>query len=221
LLPSPNPSCGFPVACHGFGLCTFGLCRAAHNEGCPLQHIIRCRCNSHHLSHYSNLLTSGQTQRTAMDQLPSDLAAQLQVPRRTRKRVILSCRPCRTSKLKCDRKAPCTQCQRRGHTANECVYEPKPPTTRKSRSMAARLQEIQGTIRQFIHESPGSSRASTSSTADTNDKTGARVVTDQRGKSTYVGATHFMTVLDDVGSLVCCEVCPLTCLPAGRSQAVL
>jgi D-arabinose 5-phosphate isomerase GutQ len=61
---------------------------------------------------------------------------------------------------------------------------------RKSRSIAARLDQIQGTVREMIQDS-STDRAQQSQTE-------GRVVIGGQGKSNYVGATHFMTVLDDV-----------------------
>lgn len=43
-----------------------------------------------------------------------------------RVRILLSCGPCRTSKLKCDRASPCRHCVRKGLPPNECVYAPPP-----------------------------------------------------------------------------------------------
>uniref|UniRef100_A0A0B7K3G6 Zn(2)-C6 fungal-type domain-containing protein n=2 Tax=Bionectria ochroleuca TaxID=29856 RepID=A0A0B7K3G6_BIOOC len=113
--------------------------------------------------------------------------------RRTRPRVVFSCGHCRSGKLKCDRKSPCTQCERRGRSAEECVYEPLPAKMRKSRSIAARLDQIQGTVREMIQDS-STDRAQQSQTE-------GRVVIGGQGKSNYVGATHFMTVLDDLEDL--------------------
>ncbi|KAJ0414783.1 fungal-specific transcription factor domain-containing protein [Aspergillus carlsbadensis] len=47
-------------------------------------------------------------------------------PRRFRKPI--SCRPCRESKLRCDRQAPCASCRRRD-IGEDCVYRPASPTT--------------------------------------------------------------------------------------------
>ncbi|KAI5796538.1 fungal-specific transcription factor domain-containing protein [Geopyxis carbonaria] len=50
---------------------------------------------------------------------------------RKRNRVPLSCKPCRTRKLKCDRHAPCSNCVRR-HDAPACSYEASTPTSASS-----------------------------------------------------------------------------------------
>ncbi|VUC21575.1 unnamed protein product [Clonostachys rosea] len=113
--------------------------------------------------------------------------------KRTRPRVVFSCGHCRSGKLKCDRKSPCTQCERRGRSAEECVYEPLPAKMRKSRSIAARLDQIQGTVREMIRDS--------STDKSQQAQTEGRVVIGGHGKSNYVGATHFMTVLDDLEDL--------------------
>ncbi|KAH8671701.1 fungal-specific transcription factor domain-containing protein [Xylariales sp. PMI_506] len=111
-----------------------------------------------------------------------------------RKRVVLSCALCRSAKLKCDRESPCSQCARRGLSAAECIYVPLPDNMRKSRSMAARLRELEGTVRGLIQDA---TKDSTSVGKDA----GGRVVFGNEGKGTYVGATHFMTVLNDLEDL--------------------
>jgi hypothetical protein len=57
-----------------------------------------------------------------------------------RTRVLLSCAPCRISKLKCDRQQPCSQCLKKGR-ADACAYAPKPQKPVPApRSMTARLK---------------------------------------------------------------------------------
>lgn len=104
--------------------------------------------------------------------------------KRSRNRAILSCTRCRTAKLKCDRKTPCSQCERRGRAAGDCVYRPMPQTARKPQRAAKKLKDIQGAVREMIR-------------ADNGHPEG-RLVVGRQGEGTYVGATHFMTILDDV-----------------------
>ncbi|KLU91363.1 hypothetical protein MAPG_09884, partial [Magnaporthiopsis poae ATCC 64411] len=59
-----------------------------------------------------------------------DVPPQQQQQKQKRIRILLSCGPCRTSKLKCDRASPCRQCIRKGLPPDECVYAP-PPTRRQ------------------------------------------------------------------------------------------
>ncbi|KAH8892858.1 hypothetical protein GQ53DRAFT_718463 [Thozetella sp. PMI_491] len=113
----------------------------------------------------------------------------------SRKRVVFSCALCRAGKFKCDRKSPCSQCARRGLAAGDCVYAPLPEKMRKSRSMAARVKELEGTVRTLMSESGAPPLATTKE-----PRTG-RVVFGEEGKGTYVGATHFMTILDDLEDL--------------------
>ncbi|KAL3458200.1 fungal-specific transcription factor domain-containing protein [Aspergillus heterothallicus] len=47
-------------------------------------------------------------------------------PRRVRKPI--SCKPCRESKLRCDRQTPCASCRRRS-IVDDCIYRPTSPDT--------------------------------------------------------------------------------------------
>ncbi|KAL8306453.1 hypothetical protein RB600_010352 [Gaeumannomyces tritici] len=85
-----------------------------------------------------------------------------------RVRILLSCGPCRTSKLKCDRASPCRHCVRKGLPPNECAYAP-PPTRRQrngnrtgpagggvagvgagSKGVAGRLRRLERMVRDLI-----------------------------------------------------------------------
>lgn len=62
-----------------------------------------------------------------------------------RTRVLLSCAPCRNSKLKCDRATPCGQCLRKGKP-DGCLYAPRPEKHKPAKSMAARLKRLEGSM---------------------------------------------------------------------------
>ncbi|KAL3957675.1 hypothetical protein ACCO45_008253 [Purpureocillium lilacinum] len=70
-----------------------------------------------------------------------------------RTRVLLSCGPCRASKLKCDRLQPCSQCAKKSRP-ELCVYAPRPVKKRPPRrGMSARLQRLEGMVRNMLDES--------------------------------------------------------------------
>jgi hypothetical protein len=117
-----------------------------------------------------------------------------------RNRVLLSCAPCRTSKLKCDRSQPCTQCLKKGKPEG-CVYAPKPEKQRPAKSMAVRLKRLEGMVRNMMDtgEGVGAGNGKTAAAAalDVGLQMTGQVVRGERA-TTYVGATHFMAILEDV-----------------------
>ncbi|CAK7233060.1 hypothetical protein SBRCBS47491_008479 [Sporothrix bragantina] len=179
-------------------------------------------------------------------------------PKRTR--VLLSCAPCRISKLKCDREQPCGNCLKKDRT-DLCEYAPRPKKPVKpAKGMAARLRRLEGMLREMMDDDSAAAAMSsfgvssaelmaskatggsdssgangapslvsilTEAEAEGYDGTGkpipttvtttapgaqpapapvvqprgkGRVVRGQRA-TTYVGATHFMAMLDDIEDL--------------------
>ena len=118
-------------------------------------------------------------------------------PHQKRTRVLLSCGPCRNSKLKCDRGEPCTQCLKKDR-ADACVYAPKPNKAKPAKGMAARLKRLEGMVRDMM-DTDGNPRS-----GKTTDETSAtplvkgQVVRGENGSGTYIGATHCMAMLEDV-----------------------
>ncbi|KAB5563299.1 hypothetical protein GE09DRAFT_777776 [Coniochaeta sp. 2T2.1] len=121
-----------------------------------------------------------------------------------RTRVLLSCAPCRTSKLKCDRGQPCSMCVKKGRT-DGCLYAPRPEKTRPAKSMAARLKRLEGMVRGMIPgDEAGGALSGAQASAESGDFSQGRgqVIVGSGGKTTtYVGATHFMAMLDDIEDL--------------------
>lgn len=66
-----------------------------------------------------------------------------------RVRVLLSCHPCRNSKLKCDRATPCGQCLRKGKP-DGCLYAPRPEKRKPAKTMAARLKRLEGSMYSYL-----------------------------------------------------------------------
>ncbi|SPO00659.1 uncharacterized protein DNG_03408 [Cephalotrichum gorgonifer] len=130
-----------------------------------------------------------------------------------RNRVPLSCDSCRASKQKCDRARPvCAQCLRKSH-AHACRYTDRPERLRPGKGVAARLQRLEGMVREIMAE--GDVATSKGGNADGGGKEGAgaasggkeeeeavvgekgTVVSGRRATS-YVGATHCMAILEDI-----------------------
>ncbi|KAK2019699.1 fungal-specific transcription factor domain-containing protein [Colletotrichum eremochloae] len=119
-----------------------------------------------------------------------------------RSRVLLSCGPCRASKLGCDRATPCGQCLKKSRPEG-CVYAPRrPENPRPVKGMAARLRRLEGMVRTMMDDGgggggdgviPAGLRAEEVGVA----QPGGQLVRGERA-STYVGATHFMAVLKDI-----------------------
>ncbi len=114
-----------------------------------------------------------------------------------RTRVLLSCAPCRTSKLKCDREQPCSQCLKKGRVEG-CVYAPRPEKPKPNKSMAARLKRLEGMVRDMMD---GEAPPQPSAERDDSVRGRGQVILGG-GSATYVGATHFMAMLDDVRLLI-------------------
>ncbi|KAI0598101.1 hypothetical protein F4775DRAFT_557729 [Biscogniauxia sp. FL1348] len=131
-------------------------------------------------------------------------------PHTKRTRVLLSCGPCRSSKLKCDRAAPCGQCLKKGRPET-CAYAPKPERAKQpatSRSMAARLKRLEGMVREMIDTDGGKgvnddvAATATTTTTPKGADAGGSVVLGGGGRATsYVGGTHFMAILEDLEDL--------------------
>ncbi|KAK1538194.1 fungal specific transcription factor domain-containing protein [Colletotrichum paranaense] len=126
-----------------------------------------------------------------------------------RSRVLLSCGPCRASKLKCDRSEPCGQCLKKSRPEG-CVYAPKPEKQKPAKGMAARLKRLEGMVRTMMDEGGGVAGAGPGGPQTTGAAVDA-VQEEEKGiaqpggqlvqggrASTYVGATHFMAILEDI-----------------------
>lgn len=132
-----------------------------------------------------------------------------------RSRILLSCAPCRHSKLKCDREVPCGQCLKKDRV-DLCTYAPKPDKRRPAKGVAARLKRLEGMVREMMDAdenvpqsfersqrlaalvkqaskpTQGESESPTLSSAVEGNVVRADNTT------TYVGATHCMAMLEDV-----------------------
>ena len=127
-----------------------------------------------------------------------------QPSRQKRTRILLSCAPCRVSKLKCDRGSPCGQCQKKDRE-DLCQYAPKPEKRKPAKSMAARLKRLEGMVRGMM-DADGNHISQPSQPGPGEQKQGdeetpqlkGQVVRGQNEKTSYIGATHCMAMLEDV-----------------------
>lgn len=119
-----------------------------------------------------------------------------------RNRVLLSCAPCRASKLKCDRGQPCGQCSKKGRAA-QCAYAPRPEKKRPAKGMSARLKRLEGMVREMMDAEGGAGPRPAGETSGGAPVAGPEVqgqVVRGEKATTYVGATHCMAMLEDVSS---------------------
>jgi Fungal Zn(2)-Cys(6) binuclear cluster domain len=139
-----------------------------------------------------------------------------------RARPQLSCTPCRTGKLKCDRNSPCNQCIKRSREL-QCVFLPPPPKKSKStRNAKDRISHLEDLVIQLINQNndtPGVQASSTfddgfavsnpnpiiksspsfSSIADSsNTATEFGQMKISHGSTSYVGAAHWEAILNGV-----------------------
>ncbi|KAI0969690.1 hypothetical protein F4678DRAFT_437931 [Xylaria arbuscula] len=118
-----------------------------------------------------------------------------------RTRVLLSCHPCRTSKLKCDRLTPCSQCLKKGRP-DACAYAPRQEKVKPAKTMAARLKRLEGMVRGMVEVDGGGGGGHDSDTPESSRKydNGGSVVHNE-STTNYVGGTHFMAILEDLEDL--------------------
>ncbi|KAH0592154.1 hypothetical protein MHUMG1_10106 [Metarhizium humberi] len=117
-----------------------------------------------------------------------------QVQKRTR--ILLSCAPCRNSKLKCDRQQPCSQCEKKGRM-DQCVYAPRPVKKKPpAKNMTSRLKRLESLVREMMENEGDAKPPGRSSEGSAVPSLQGHVVKGEHG-TTYVGATHCMAMLED------------------------
>ncbi|KAF7549048.1 hypothetical protein G7Z17_g6663 [Cylindrodendrum hubeiense] len=138
------------------------------------------------------------------DSSPNDASSASAQERQKRSRIVLSCSPCRASKLKCDRGQPCSQCAKKDR-ADQCHYAPKPERKRPAKGMSARLKRLEGMVREMMDtEASTTAPMPTAEVQDDAASTGPAVrgqVVRGENATTYVGATHCMAMLEDIEDL--------------------
>jgi hypothetical protein len=148
-------------------------------------------------------------------------------PQTKRNRIQLSCSQCRHAKLKCDREKPCSQCIKKGR-ASLCTFPPPATRKRPAASMQNRLKHLENLVKGVMTgQVPSGSTDSSSNSQISNSPAVApqyQTLTEVGGlddafapiyknddlsnssgqvvlgpnESTYVGATHWAAILDDV-----------------------
>ncbi|KAF4119703.1 Fungal trans [Geosmithia morbida] len=132
--------------------------------------------------------------------------------RQKRSRILLSCAPCRTSKLRCDRQQPCRQCSRK-ERQDLCEYAPRPEKKRSRprptpKNMSTRLKHLEGVVREMMDEDGKLNRPSGQTNGGVGKSIGGwrggakklqgQVIRGQNEVTSYIGETHCMAMLDDV-----------------------
>ena len=131
-----------------------------------------------------------------------------------RNRIQLSCTHCRHAKLKCDRERPCSQCVKRGRSSL-CAFLPPVARKRPAVSMQNRLKHLESLVKGAMANRPSDEpidqggeshntpllpdlapNMQSHAEMDASDNPG-RVVLGPND-TTYVGATHWAAMLDDV-----------------------
>jgi hypothetical protein len=134
------------------------------------------------------------------DSSPNDISPASGLDRHKRSRIVLSCAPCRASKLKCDRDMPCGQCAKKGRV-ELCQYAPKPEKKRPAKGMSARLKRLEGIVREMIDvETVVASKPGARDDVSTAGPVVQGQVVRGENATTYVGATHCMAMLEDVSA---------------------
>ncbi|KAF2008117.1 hypothetical protein P154DRAFT_479598 [Amniculicola lignicola CBS 123094] len=113
-----------------------------------------------------------------------------------RNRPPLSCQPCRSRKLKCNRGSPCDTCIKRDKQSS-CQYAENANRDKPKNTTGDRLQNLENAVLQFIQkeatqtqDQPSTYTPATSSNSGTLRLTG--------GQPQYVDSTHWLSILNDI-----------------------
>jgi hypothetical protein len=134
-------------------------------------------------------------------------------PPAKRTRIQLNCTHCRHAKLKCDRERPCSQCIKRGRSSL-CTFLPQVTRKRPAASMQNRLKHLESLVKGAMASQPSNepidpgvkSHSPLPNIAPQLQSNAEMSASDASGRvvlgpndATYVGATHWAAMLDDVG----------------------
>ncbi|GAM87596.1 hypothetical protein ANO11243_056230 [Dothideomycetidae sp. 11243] len=119
-----------------------------------------------------------------------------------RNRPPVSCEPCRTRKLKCDRGAPCDTCKRRDK-ADQCAYAVNASRTphhaaSRSRALDDRLKrlELLPTILMRSSSTPPPSLDGRTTVSEPSERLHLQQTTN--GQMDYIDSSHWLSVLQDI-----------------------
>jgi Fungal Zn(2)-Cys(6) binuclear cluster domain len=161
----------------------------------------------------------------ALDHADMTRTAAPEHPQTKRNRIQLSCAHCRHAKLKCDREKPCSQCVKKGR-ASVCTFAAPVTYKRRAVSMQNRLKHLESLVKGVMTSPPSDGTNSSASiahksspdvvsqlqnpteirrtfveapihTKDGVSNSSGQVVL-RPNETTYVGATHWAAMLDDV-----------------------
>lgn len=142
-------------------------------------------------------------------------------PHHKRNRPHLSCTNCRHAKLKCDRQQPCSQCAKRGKEL-QCTVPMQMPRRKPATSLQNRLKHLESLVKevmtgqspaatipllpdsleQSVHSNNGQSTESPESQGVSGEEgrlpTSGQIISRAGEKQTYIGATHWAAILEDV-----------------------
>lgn len=145
-----------------------------------------------------------------------------------RSRIQLSCTPCRTAKLKCDRQIPCHQCVKKGRE-NQCSIPAPAQRKKPAVSMQRRLKHLESLVKDAMSSQipidPSKSASImpqnldidtypqntnntiyTPSTLTQSDSPGSGIsegnvsgsIIQNANETAYIGATHWAAILENV-----------------------
>jgi hypothetical protein len=91
--------------------------------------------------------------------------------RQKRARTQLSCTPCRTGKLKCDRASPCEPCLKRGREG-ACTYPP-PPVKNKPTNVKGRIRQLESLVVDLMNHQQKQALSSPGTTVSPPERSGS------------------------------------------------
>lgn len=156
-------------------------------------------------------------------------------PQTKRSRIQLSCTHCRHAKLKCNREKPCAQCIKKGR-ASLCIFPPSITRKKPAARMQNRLDHLESLVKGVMTSQPPDT-AHNDSANNSNTSPSAFILQLQKpieapkniiepptstnnavssasgqvllapNETTYVGATHWAAMLDDVRFFIFLLIC--------------
>ncbi|KAM0722350.1 hypothetical protein Q7P37_001791 [Cladosporium fusiforme] len=106
--------------------------------------------------------------------------------RQKRARTQLSCTPCRTGKLKCDRASPCEPCIKRGREA-ACTYPPPPIKKPTNVNVKGRIRQLESLVVDLMNQQKDAQPAS-KTTGTLTDRSGS-VISESTRQGPYTEPT--------------------------------
>lgn len=127
-----------------------------------------------------------------------------------RQRSVIACLPCKSAKIRCDSKTPCTTCTKRSRE-DKCIYDPPPndgASRRKRRSTTSTAlstsngQRFGGSLSQHIESTHTPSADDDASIDDESQEPKSRMLLSSKFQKVYIGATSALSYLQFVRRIV-------------------